>query len=152
MLLRNMIISGLFLLLGLVAQAHAGSPPVLNSFLTVGLVQQGPDGVKIVPVKVLQPGEVIAYTATYENKGGSAIDGLIVKIPVPAGTTYIRTGTSPQPAEASNDNVHFAPIPPPSKDDPSILPTYRAIEWNIGDLAPGQTRTVRIYVTVDKAS
>ncbi len=145
-------IAWLFLFFSISGVALASSPPVLSSYLTLGLVEQGPDGTKIVPVKVLKPGEVIAYTATYENKGGSAIDGLVVKIPVPAGTTYVRMGTSPQPAEASNDNVHFAPIPPPSKDDASIFSHYRAIEWNIGNLTPGQKRVVRIYVTVDKAS
>jgi uncharacterized repeat protein (TIGR01451 family) len=132
--------------------ASAASPPAIKSVLSAGLVTHSPAGTKISKVTALKPGEIVAYTAVYRNTGGSAAYGLLVKLPVPQGTTYVREGTTPSPVEVSADGKTFQPLPAPSKDDAAVLARYRMVEWHIGSLLPGTAKTVRIFVKVNAAT
>lgn len=127
----------------------AYATPIIVSNLSAGLVQTTDKGQVIAPVSALKPGEIVAYTAVYSNKGDAAAGNMEVKLPVPEGTVYLRDGTQPAGALASSNGSDFAPIPPAgSKDEAKVLASYRDIEWSIGTLSPGQSKTVRIFVKV----
>lgn len=97
------------------------------------------------------PGDIIQYDATYQNLGGKAITNLEPTLPIPAGMNYLPDTAKPAPAQASLDGRNFAPIPLKRK---VTLPTgevkeqevpateYRALRWNLGEMAPGARTTL----------
>ena len=97
------------------------------------------------------PGDIIQYDATYQNLGGKAITNLEPTLPIPAGMHYLPDTARPVPAQASLDGRTFAPIPLKRK---VTLPTgevkeqevpateYRALRWNLGEMAPGARTTL----------
>ena len=74
------------------------------------------------------PGTNITYTITYGNTGGASAANVIIKDPVPAGTTFV---------SATNGGTNVAGV----------------VTWNIGTLPPGTTgQTVSFTVNVTATS
>jgi len=74
------------------------------------------------------PGTNITYTITYGNTGGASESGVVIKDPVPAGTTFV---------SATNGGTNVAGV----------------VTWNIGTLPPGTTgQTVSFTVNVTATS
>lgn len=136
------------------------TPPALAEDLTAELVAskvtQDADGTEVlVPADKGQPGDVIEYVATYTNKSGKDLLNLKAVVPIPAGTEYLNGTAKPKPPEASLDGQKFDPIPlkrtvklaDGSAEVQPVPPTeYRALRWDIGELAPGKAAKVSARV------
>ncbi len=129
----------------LVVSANAG----LVNTLSVQLVGQAGDGKeRLEPTQSAKPGDVLEYTATYQNKGSGAIKSLEATLPVPPGTEYV-PGPSTQPiaVRASLDGVSYAPVPlkrrvklADGKTVEKLVPAveYRYLRWMPKDLSAGR--------------
>ena len=138
------------LVLGGSAQAQNGGD--LDVKLAAQRVSASPGGKETLHVAERAfPGDIIQYDATYQNLGGKAITNLEPTLPIPAGMHYLPDTARPVPAQASLDGRTFAPIPLKRK---VTLPTgevkeqevpateYRALRWNLGEMAPGARTTL----------
>lgn len=140
------------------AAAPATAEPVLE--LTVLKVLADASGAeRLVPADTARAGDTLEYTAVYVNSTAKPIRGAQVTLPVPANGVEYRLGSatsSPALAPlASRDGQTFAAIPlmrvERGSDGKSVLrpapaADYRLLRWQLGDLAPGTTRTVRARV------
>ncbi|MBS0213046.1 MAG: hypothetical protein JSR26_07710 [Proteobacteria bacterium] len=105
-----------------------------------------------------KPGDTLQYRATYTNKGTSAAQHLLAKLPIPKGTTLKPDSGLPAGAMASVDGQNFASMPlmrnVNGKDgkplrEPVPLADIRALRWDLGNLDPKQSKTVQLNVHVD---
>ncbi len=105
-----------------------------NASAAGGLKATASDSVKVLqPVlaitktgtKTTYAGRNIDYTITVKNTGDGVAKNLMVNDGVPAGTTYV----------ASNMNGAYA---------------NGSVTWKLGDLQPGQTKTVKMTVKANK--
>ncbi|HEX8464315.1 MAG TPA: hypothetical protein VF627_06835, partial [Abditibacterium sp.] len=106
------------------------------------------------------PGDVIEYRALYANVSRSEVKNLQANLPIPAATQLLPATLAPKTALASADNRTFASLPlmqtvtlptGPARR-PVPLSAYRALRWPLGNLAAGQTVTVRARVRLDSTS
>lgn len=146
--------------LGLVvgAAVWAASPPTVTSksdlaiALTAQKVIAQSDGrEKLLAADRALPGEVIQYDALYQNQSGRPLNNVAPTLPIPAGMIYVADTAKPSPTEASLDGKTFAPIPlkrvvalPTGETQEQVVPAseYRALRWQVGELAPGSRATV----------
>ncbi len=112
-----------------------------------------------IDVAAVKPGDLIEYRATYKNNDKSAVKGMVATIPIPIGTDFIPKSIRPEnsAAEATTKTGIYAAIPlmhPVRQSDGKIrsepVPAtdYRAIRWNLGQLAAGASTTVIVRVQV----
>ena len=103
------------------------------------------------PAERAFPGEVIQYDALYHNQSATEIHNLAPTLPIPSGMEYLPEGATPAPAEASLDGKTFAPIPLKRKvtrpdgtvrEEEVPASEYRALRWQMGDMAAGKKVTV----------
>lgn len=147
------------LALGLVAggMVWAASPSVTSkSDLAIALsaqkvIAQADGQEKLIAADRAFPGEVIQYDALYQNQGERPLSNVAPTLPIPAGMIYMADSARPAPAEASLDGSAFAPIPlkrtvtlPTGETREELVPVseYRALRWQVGQLAPGARATV----------
>jgi len=150
--------------LGLVTLALAAwvpaawSTPVVTSQLQVSQVVHATGGDVLKPAAEAKPGDILQYRSVYANGGTSAAAHLLATLPVPAGTTLQASGVDPSGAEASVDGKTFAPMPlmhsvvgkdGTSHQEPVPLADIRALRWDLGTLAPHDTRAVQLRVHVN---
>lgn len=103
-----------------------------------------------------KPGDVIEYRAVYTNISKAPVRGLVATLPLPEGLDYL-AGTSmpkePLPQVATQNNK-FGTEPlmraAPGKAELEKVPyyEYRAIRWQVGDLAPGASVQVKARAQV----
>jgi uncharacterized repeat protein (TIGR01451 family) len=111
---------------------------------------------ELVSADKAKPGEVIEYVATYHNAGKAAVKNVKGTIPVPAGMEYVPDAKLKAPDMAAAADGKFAPLPLKHKvvrngvSVEEILPysAYRALQWNIGALAPDQKVELKAHVKV----
>ena len=101
---------------------------------------------KLAAADVAKPGDVIEYQATYSNQGKRAATNLNATLPIPSALAYVPNSASPAGFLASTDAQNFAPAPlkRAAKDANGktimvMVPfsEYRALRWNVKQLAPG---------------
>ena len=101
---------------------------------------------KLASADVANPGDVIEYRATYSNDGKRAATNLSATLPIPAALSYVPNTASPGGFLASTDARNFAPAPlkraAKDKDGKTVMvmvpfSEYRALRWNVSQLAPG---------------
>jgi uncharacterized repeat protein (TIGR01451 family) len=150
------ILLSLLLALALAQGAAAQQPSVSSSLVAQRVVAAG-GTFKLEPADSARPGDVIQYSVTYTNHGANAVQGLVASLPIPAGTSYIAGSALPAATEASTDGRHFAALPlqrsvrqPDGSLRTEAVPAteYRALRWNLGALAAGQSAEVRARVQV----
>ena len=145
--------------LGLAGGAWA-QPAQLTSELRVERVEIVDGKTVFKPAQLSKPGDVLEYRVRYTNRSASAVTGLVANLPIPAGTTLVARSELPPGVLASTDGAHFA-LPPlmravrqPDGNErqvPVPIEEYRALRWNLGTLAAGQSEQVQARVRVNTA-
>lgn len=147
----------IFLVLGATAAA-AGEVAVVLSAARVVFGEHGAE--QLVTTEAVRPGDVVEYRATYTNQGKDAVRGLTATLPIPVDTNYLGLTATPAAGEASTDGVHFAPIPlmrkVTGKDgrerwEPVPASEYRALRWQISELAGNANQSIAARVVVPSA-
>jgi uncharacterized repeat protein (TIGR01451 family) len=143
--------------LGLAGGAWA-QPAQITSELRVERVELV-DGMTVFkPAQLSKPGDVLEYRVRYTNRSASAVTGLVANLPIPAGTTLVARSELPPGVLASTDGAHFAPPPlmravgqpdGAERQVPVPIEEYRALRWNLGTLAAGQSEQVQARVRVN---
>src|SRR3984893_19276550 len=145
--------------LGLAGGAWA-QPAQIPSELRVERVEIVDGKTVFKPAQVSKPGDVLEYRVKYTNRSASAVTGLVANLPIPAGTTLVARSELPPGVLASTDGAHFAPPPllrtvrqaDGSERRESVpIEEYRALRWNLGTLAAGQSEQVQARVRVNTA-
>ena len=97
------------------------------------------------------PGDVIQYEAVYKNTTKGPLKNIAATVPIPAGMTLVADSAKPAAELASLDGKNFSPVPLMREvkneagvleKQPVPLAQYRALRWNLAELAPDQTATV----------
>lgn len=134
--------------------AAEGDVAVVLSAARVVVGEHGAE--QLVTTDAVHPGDVVEYRATYSNQGERAVRGLAATLPIPVGMVYLPTG-APERVEASLDGVQFAPVPltrevvgADGRLRTETVPAseYRALRWQLGELAADDTRSVAARVVV----
>jgi uncharacterized repeat protein (TIGR01451 family) len=115
------------------------------------------------PADKVAPGDLLKYQVTYQNNGKSLLKQLTATLPLPVGTTYVAGSAKPANAMASVDDKTFAAMPlkrmvkkADGKLEEQLIPLteYRALRWNLGELAEkgkvevsARTRVNQVAVT-----
>lgn len=105
-----------------------------------------------------KPGDVLQYRATYTNKGTSAAEHMLARLPIPVGTTLQTDSSLPPGAFGSVNGVSFEPMPlmreiagkdGKSHREPVPLADIRVLRWDLGNLEPRQSKSIQLSVRVD---
>jgi uncharacterized repeat protein (TIGR01451 family) len=145
--------------LGLAGGAWA-QPPQITSELRVERVEIADGKTVFKPAQLSKPGDVLEYRVKYTNRSASAATGLVASLPIPAGTTLIAGSELPPGVLASTDGTQFARPPlmravrqpdGSERQMPVPIEEYRALRWNLGTLAAGQSEQVQARVRVNTA-
>jgi uncharacterized repeat protein (TIGR01451 family) len=111
----------------------------------------------LVPADKAKPGDIIQYEAVYRNDGKAAAKNVAATVPVPAGLALIEKSDKPSAELASLDGKNFSAVPLMRdvknqagvvEKKPVPLAEYRAVRWNLPELAPGKTATVALRAQV----
>ena len=109
----------------------------------------------------VKPGDIVEYTVDYTNESSSPLRDVRGILPIPAGMTYENGTASPSKFWASTDRNNFAVAPLKRRQKNAngtetevLVPVkeYRVLRWEIGEIAPKRTVTVRARVKVLTAS
>jgi len=145
--------------LGLAGSAWA-QPAQITSELRVERVETVDGKTVFKPAQVSKPGDVLEYRVKYTNRSASAATGLVANLPIPAGTTLVARSELPPGVLASIDGAQFASPPlmravrqpdGSERQVPVPIEEYRALRWNLGTLAAGQSEQVQARVRVNTA-
>src|SRR5215831_1460511 len=124
---------------------------VANKIVTVNGVEQRESGDKA------KPGEVIEYVAEYKNPDKNLVKNVVATLPVPSGMEYIPQTAAPEQVTASTDDVTYAPVPlkrsvrgADGKMVQQLVPysEYRSLRWSLGDIAGGNSKSVKARMKV----
>ena len=131
----------------LAAPGASNAAPLVQAQLQAFKVLLQKDGdEKLAAADVANPGDIIEYRATYSNGGKSAATNLNATLPIPAALSYVPNTAAPGGFMASTDAKTFAPAPLQRKvkgaDGKTVtvmvpFSEYRALRWNVKQLAPG---------------
>ena len=129
-----------------VIAAPAATATISASLQAFKVVLQKNGAEALASADVAQPGDVIEYQATYSNEGQRAATNLSATLPIPGALAYVPNTAAPAGFMASTDAQNFAPAPlkRAAKDANGkrvmvLVPfsEYRALRWNVKQLAPG---------------
>ena len=107
------------------------------------------------------PGDLLKYQVVYQNNGKSVLSKIKATLPLPIGTTYVAGSAMPANATASLDGKDFAAMPlkrllkkPDGKLEEQLVPLteYRALRWDLGELAEKNKVEVSARARVNQAS
>ena len=124
---------------------------VANKIVTVNSVEQREHGDKA------KPGDVIEYVAEYKNPDKNLVKNVVATLPVPSGMEYVPQTAAPEQVTASTDDVTYAPIPlkrsvrgADGKMAQQLVPysEYRSLRWSLGDIAGGNSKSVKARMKV----
>jgi uncharacterized repeat protein (TIGR01451 family) len=113
------------------------------------------------PANVVKPGDLVEYAVVYKNQSNRALKDVRGTLPVPAGMSYVSETAVPAGAWASTNGTDFAPLPLKRKEKSAsgaeaevLVPAreYRALRWDLGEIAAGASKTVRARVRVENSS
>ena len=131
----------------------------LRAELTVRKVIVQADGKeKLVATDVAKPGDLLEYQVTYRNVGEKPAKNIAGTLPAPHNVAYIKDSVSPANAVASIDGARFSAMPLMRKVPDATgqyrleeVPEseYRYLRWNLGDLQPGQSKTISARMRIN---
>ncbi len=134
--------------------------PIVKAQLQAFKVLLQKDGdEKLAAADIANPGDVIEYQATYSNDSQRAATNLNATLPIPAALSYVPNTATPSGFMASTDAKTFAPAPlkravkdANGKTVTVLVPfsEYRALRWNVKQLAPGADFKVSARASVPK--
>jgi hypothetical protein len=143
--------------------SQAAEPRGVSAELTVWQVPASSKGRPLTNrAEQVKPGDVLEYQARYVNTSQQATRQLVATLPIPsAGMVFLPGSASPEGATASTDGRHFDALPlkrwvvlPDGRREQRLVSPqeYRALRWDLGELAPGQQRQVSARMKVDDAA
>lgn len=109
------------------------------------------------PAQTVKPGDIVEYTVDYTNTSSNPLRDVRGILPVPAGMSYENGTASPAKFWATTDGKNFsmAPLKRRQKNADGtevevLVPVkeYRILRWEIGEIAPKSTVTVRARLKV----
>ncbi len=130
----------------LVVAAPGATAAITAQLQAFKVVSQKDGAEKLATADTAKPGDVIEYRATYSNESKRAATNLNATLPIPAALSYVPNTASPSGFMASTDAQNFAPAPlkraAKDKDGKTVMvmvpfSEYRALRWNVKQLAPG---------------
>lgn len=136
-------------------RATKGKSDLAIALTAQRVVKQSDGSEKLLVADRALPGEMIQYDTLCQNQGAKALNNVAPMLPIPAGMVYVDGSASPAPSEASLDGKSFSPIPlkrqvtmPTGEVTEQEVPAteYRALRWQLGELAPG-AKTVLVART-----
>ena len=158
---RLMLAGALALALDFAQAADAGRSLSVELAVFHVIPASGQAAERLEAVSRTQPGDILEYQARYRNdKAGASrpVRQVQALLPIPAvAAVYVPGSAWPAGAEASADGKRFEAMPlkrwvtrPDGSREQIDVPVteYRALRWNLGDLAPGDVRMVRARVRV----
>ena len=140
--------------------APASTPTAVTVELTQFKVERNADGKEqFTPASAVMPGDFVEYRATYSNRSGQAVTGLVATLPIPDGMQYqLMSGqTRDGSPEAATADGKFAAQPlmrivrrPDGSRVREAVPAaeYRSIRWYLGHLSAGASIEVRARAQV----
>lgn len=148
------------LLLGSTASLPAREKKDLDIVLSARKVVSDQAGREMLVEADAAPGDVVEYRAIFVNTGAKPLRHVEPTLPIPDGMEYLPDADLSTPQLASLDGRKFEPVPlilehklergievfievPPS--------AYRALRWQVRELAPGETVTVTARARVINA-
>lgn len=99
-----------------------------------------------------KPGDVLEEVATYQNRSTMPVRKLEATLPIPPNTELVMSSLQPSNASASVDGKTFSVVPLKRKvlqpngvavEQDVPLREYRFLRWFPGELAAGETLTVK---------
>ena len=146
----------------LVGQAQAQSSSPIQGVLDQNLVTVGSGGKEVLtPAERVKPGDLLEYRVRYSNKGNSTVNDFAVTLPIPKGMELVAQSDSPRAALASTAGSKFEAVPLLRKvkksdgsevTEPVPLAEYRALRWQLGQLAAGKTAQFAARAKVEAAT
>lgn len=112
---------------------------------------------KLESADTADPGDIIEYQASYTNNGKAPAQRFSPQLPMPDALVYAGNTAAPSGFLATTDGKNFAPAPlmrsvknPDGTTKMVAVPLreYRALRWQLGTLAPGETVTVKARARV----
>lgn len=127
----------------------------------VVVTENGKEVRKIVEAKEITPGETVTYKISYENKGDEAATNVVIKDPIPEGTSFI-PGTASETGDLtfSIDQgksykkpallTYEVTTPDGGKEKQVASPEkYSHIRWTLPSVGPGEKGVVSFKVRVN---
>lgn len=109
--------------------------------------------------KTVKPGDIVEYRATYTNRDGRPVKGLLATLPIPVGMNYLPKTAKPtsDKLEAATKNGEYAREPlmrqvrVNGKLQAEAVPytQYRSLRWQIGQLPAGADYVVSARTQVE---
>jgi uncharacterized repeat protein (TIGR01451 family) len=139
------------------------SKPEQKAALEVVLVQskvvKGTDGKEqLVAADTVRPGDVLEYRATYTNKSGKPVKGLLANLPIPEGLEYQANSAKPggKLVMVATKDGRFAaePLTRTVKGELQPVPynEYRTVRWSLGQLPASGSAEVAARARVETVS
>jgi len=116
---------------------------------------------QLVSAEEAKPGDTLLYTATCANVSDRTISGIAPVIPIPEGVTLLEASITPEAKEASLDGATFVAYPASrtvtgadGKEVTAPVPAaaYRAIRWQVAELAAGAATELSFRVSVNRTA
>ncbi len=160
-LLLSVFVTSAMALNAAAAATSAASQSQIESQLSANRVETSANGEQLKSADKAGPGDVVEYRARYVNKGNSGVNSLVAVLPIPVGATYLNgteKSTNAGTPQASLDSVSFAAMPlkrfvkgAEGKEKQELVPyaEYRALRWNLGQLAAGKEALVSLRVRIN---
>ena len=136
-------------ILGLSTMAMAAGELSVNLDAKQVIVKDGKTTLK--SVSRANSGDVGRYIADYKNGSDTALQDVVITIPVPAALNYTG-GASTKPTHASLDGKTFAPVPLTRKVNGKVVQVpvseYRAVRFTVANVPAKSTNSVFIDAKV----
>lgn len=156
--LRTALLAAIAALPAVVAPfASAAEPKAVSVALVAKKVVATTEGEKLAAAAVIKPGDVVQYEAVYRNDSKNVVSNLVATVPVPGQLALVADSVTPSGALASADGKTFERMPlvrtvlrtdGTAAEELVPLAEYRALRWNIAQLASGERATVCLRARV----
>ena len=161
-LLIGLVLSSTFATNFALADVNNAADPALEAKLVGFKVTQSADHKEVLTLAdKIAPGDLLKYQVVYQNNGKSAATKVKATLPLPLGTTYEAGSAKPANATASLNGIDFAVMPlkrmvkkSGGKLEEQFVPLseYRALRWDLGDLAQKNKVEVSARARVNQVS
>lgn len=150
-LIHSAFLTALVLPLGALAQT------VVSKLALMSVAQQSNGQESLTLVSVIKPGDLLQYTAVYENTSKQPAKKMVATLPIPVETEFVASSAIPATAMASLDGKLYQPIPLKRevKQANGKLVTvavpfgeYRFLRWPERELAAGASFSASARVRV----
>lgn len=150
------------------AAGHAAAQPVetakpeqkaaaaVEVVLVQSKVVKGTDGKEqLAAADTVRPGDVLEYRATYTNKSGKPVKGLVANLPIPEGLEYQANSAEPagKLVTVATKDGRFAAEPLSRTVNGKVQPVpyneYRSVRWSLGQLPASGSTEVRARARVE---